>query len=129
MSRFSHILPYAAQRCLFQPGHLRLGNADLRRHLHLRLALAEHAVAACHQIDGANAAGTAGGCAVLVASLTQIVLFLFGHCQLGSEGAVAHAGGVSLHDTDGVVQLVARDACADGSVSTDDVGRGSCQTW
>ena len=42
--------------------------------------------------------GTAGGCTVLVASLTQVVLFLFGHCQLGSEGAVAHAGGVSLHE-------------------------------
>ena len=52
------------------------------------------------------------------------MLLFLGHGQLGGKGAVTHAGGVSLHDTDGVVQLVARDACADGSISTDDVGGG-----
>ena len=91
---------------------------------HLVAALAEHAVAACHQVDGAHAAGTAGGCAVLVAGLTQGVLLFLGHGQFGGEGAVAHAGGVGLHDADGVVQLVAGDTGTDGCISTDDVGGG-----
>ena len=87
-------------------------------------ALAEDAVVACHQVDGADAAGTAGSSAVLMAGLTQSVLLFLGHGQFGGEGAVAHAGGVGLHDADGVVQLVAGDAGADGCISSDDVGGG-----
>ena len=59
-----------------------------------------------------------------MASLTQRVLLFLGHSQLGDKGAVADARGVSLHDADGVVQLVARNARADGGISADDVGRG-----
>ena len=83
--------------------HVQQGQGDLVA------ALAEDAVAACHQVDGADAAGTAGSSAVLVAGLAQVVLLFLGHGQLSGKGAVADAGGISLHDADGVGQLVARD--------------------
>ena len=57
-----------------------------------------------------------------MAGLAQVVLLFLGHGQLSGKGAVADAGGISLHDADGVGQLVARDACADGGVSADGVG-------
>ena len=57
-----------------------------------------------------------------MAGFTQQVLFFLGHSQLGGKGAVAHAGRISLHDTDGLVQLAAGDASADGCISADGVG-------
>ena len=59
-----------------------------------------------------------------MACITQLVFFLFGHGQLGGEGAIAHAGAVGLHDADGKIQLVAGNACADGGISADHIGGG-----
>ena len=85
-------------------------------------ALALHAVAACHSVERADAAGTARGGAVLMAVLTQHVLFCLGHSQLRGEGALTDAGRISLHNADGEAQLVARDARTDGCIGRHGVG-------
>ena len=57
-----------------------------------------------------------------MAVLTQHVLFCLGHSQLRGEGALTDAGGISLHNADGEVQLVARDARTDGCIGGHGVG-------
>ena len=59
-----------------------------------------------------------------MAVLTQDVLLFLGHGQLGGEGTLADTGRIGLHDADGEVQLVARDAGADGGVGRHGVGGG-----
>ena len=56
--------------------------------------------------------------------LAQNVLVGFGHSQLGGEGTLAHAGGVSLHNADRQGQLATGNAGTDGCIGRDGVGGG-----
>ena len=87
-------------------------------------ALALYAVAACHSVKRADAAGRPVAAPYSWPCSRSTSFSCLGHSQLGGEGTLTDTGGVSLHDADGEVQLMARDAGADGGVGRHGVGGG-----
>ena len=96
--------------------HVQQGQGDLVA------ALAEYAVAACHQVDGADAAGSAGLRAVLRARVAQL-LRPFAE-PLADERALSHAGRVRLHHAHDLVELRRGKARADRRIRRNGVRRG-----
>ena len=96
--------------------HVELREGDARRTLHL------HAVARRHEVDGADAAGTAGLCAELRTGLAQLCRFIAE--PLAGEGPLAHAGGVSLDHAHDLVELCGGQTRADRRIGGDGVGGG-----
>ena len=95
---------------------IELRQGDVRRALRL------HAVARRDQIDGADAAGSAGLRAVLRARVAQL-LRPFAE-PLADERALAHAGRVRLHHAHDLVELRRGKARADGRIRRNGVRRG-----
>ena len=96
-------------------------NVELRQG-NLGRALDLAAVAGRNDVDGANSAGTTGGCAIFRACFAQLLGFLTE--PFGRERAFADAGGVCLHDTDRAVNMASRNASADARVARVGGGRG-----
>ena len=91
--------------------NVQLGERDFVR------ALAADAVAGRDHVEGANPSGSARCSAVLAARRAQLFRLLAE--VLRREGTLAHAGGVRLHDADGLIQLEVGHARADGRVRRD----------
>ena len=91
--------------------HVELCQRDAGAALHL------HAVAGGDHVKPTHAARAAGRGAVFAAGVTQCGSLVAEH--LAGERALAHAGGVGLHDADDRVEPRLRDARADGRVGCD----------
>ena len=91
--------------------HVELCQRDARAALHL------HTIAGGDHVEPAHAARTAGRSAVLAAGVAQRSGLVAEH--LAGERALAHAGGIGLHNADDRVEPGFRDARADGRVGRD----------
>ena len=98
--------------------HIQLGEGNLI------CALTGQTIAAGYAIEGADAAGTAGGRAVFAACLAQLLVPLFAHGVLGGEGTCTHAGGVRFQHADHMVELAVGDTGPQRRVSGQRVGAG-----